>query len=158
MLFRMKRSAGILLFRRLNGETEVMLVHPGGPLWARKDEGAWSVPKGEIGEQEEPEAAARREFFEETGIEICADLVPLTPVRQKSGKLVMVWAAEQDVDPSLVKSNLFEMEWPPRSGRKQSFPEADRAAWFSPAEARKNLIPAQAALIDELEQLLKKIH
>jgi predicted NUDIX family NTP pyrophosphohydrolase len=153
--FPMIKSAGILLYRRTGDEPEVMLVHPGGPYWKNKDEGAWSVPKGEIGEGEQAESAARREFMEETGLGISGGLVPLTPLKQKSGKLVLAWAVEQDADVSSLKSNLFEMEWPPKSGHLQQFPEVDRAQWFSMDEARRRILPGQRAFISELETILQ---
>jgi predicted NUDIX family NTP pyrophosphohydrolase len=145
----MKRSAGILLYNIVDGELRVLLVHPGGPLWAGKDAGVWSIPKGEF-EDEEPLQAAKREFLEETGVEIEGDFVPLSPIRQKSGKMVYAWASEGYIDPSLVKSNTFEMEWPPKSGKKASFPEIDRAEWLSARKAVKKINPAQVALINEL--------
>jgi predicted NUDIX family NTP pyrophosphohydrolase len=129
----------------------VLLVHPGGPFWARRDAGAWSIPKGEHGDAEDPEACARREFEEELGTPLAAtELVDLGTVRQRNGKVVRAWAAEGDLDPAAIRSNTFEMEWPPRSGRTQEFPEVDRAAWFDLATAREKLIPAQAALLDRL--------
>ncbi|MGB0062973.1 MAG: NUDIX domain-containing protein, partial [Terracidiphilus sp.] len=131
-----KQSAGLLLFRRSASPLEVMLVHPGGPFWAKKDEGAWSIPKGEFAEDEDPLAAARREFEEETGRAIAGDFLPLTPVRQSGGKIVYAWAIESDFEASSLKSNTFSMEWPPRSGRREEFPEVDRACWFSLMEAR----------------------
>ena len=145
-------SAGILLHR--NGGTEVLLVHPGGPFWARKDDGVWSIPKGEYDEGEDPRACARREFAEETGTELPDGvLAELGTVRLKSGKVITGYAVAGDLDPATVRSNTFEMEWPPRSGRTQSFPEVDRAAWFGLAEARIKLNPAQAAFVDRLEAL-----
>jgi predicted NUDIX family NTP pyrophosphohydrolase len=143
-----KRSAGILLRR---GD-EVLLVHPGGPFWANKDAGAWSIPKGEYEEGDDPRACALREFEEELGSALPAgtELVELGTVRQKSGKVITAFAAEGDFDPETVTSNTFEMEWPPRSGSMQAFPEVDRAAWFSIAEAREKLNPAQAELLVRL--------
>jgi predicted NUDIX family NTP pyrophosphohydrolase len=144
-------SAGILLFRRTPAGLEVLLVHPGGPYWARKDEGAWSIPKGEHGPGEEPLAAARREFAEETGVALPpGSLVALGEVRQRSGKRVSAWAAEGDLDADAVRSNSFRVQWPPRSGRMQEFPEVDRAAWFGAEEARRRLVTAQAAFVDRL--------
>jgi predicted NUDIX family NTP pyrophosphohydrolase len=150
-------SAGILLWRRApGGAPEVLLVHPGGPFWARKDHGAWSIPKGEHGEGEDPRACALREFAEETGAAPPAGaLADLGTVRLKSGKAVRAFAAPGDVDPAAVRSNTFELEWPPRSGRIQAFPEIDRAAWFGLAEARTRLNPAQAAFVDRLEAQLE---
>jgi predicted NUDIX family NTP pyrophosphohydrolase len=145
-----RTSAGLLLYRRREGALEVLLVHPGGPFWARKDAGAWSIPKGEIDATEEPLAAARREFTEETGFPAEGSFQPLTPVTQASGKIVHAWAVEGDVDPAGLRSNAFSIEWPPRSGRQQSFPEVDRAAWFPLDVARQKINPAQAALLDEL--------
>jgi predicted NUDIX family NTP pyrophosphohydrolase len=148
-------SAGILLHRRGPAGREVLLVHPGGPFWARKDLGAWSIPKGELDDGEDPRACALREFAEETGTHLPAGaLAELGSVKLKSGKLVLAFAAEGDLDPATLVSNTFELEWPPRSGRIQSFPEVDRAAWFALREARERLNPAQAAFVDRLEALL----
>jgi predicted NUDIX family NTP pyrophosphohydrolase len=150
-----KRSAGILLYRRSGGEPEVLLVHPGGPFWAKKDGGAWSIPKGEYDDAEDPQACARREFHEETGTELApGELAELGSVRQKSGKQVTAWAAEGDLDPETVSSNTFEMEWPPRSGSRQAFPEVDRAEWFDLETAREKLNPAQTAFLDRLVERL----
>jgi predicted NUDIX family NTP pyrophosphohydrolase len=149
------RSAGILLFRRPAGTLELLLVHPGGPYWARKDDGAWSIPKGEHADGEDALACARREFEEETGtVPPPGDLVELGEVRQRSGKRVSAWAAEGDLDPESVRSNTFSVEWPPRSGRMQEFPEVDRAGWFGPDDARRLLVPAQAAFVDRLVEHL----
>jgi predicted NUDIX family NTP pyrophosphohydrolase len=146
-------SAGILLYRRRDGALEVLLVHPGGPFWARKDLGAWSIPKGEYDDDEDPRACALREFAEETGTQLPdRALDELGSVRLKSGKLVLAFAVEGDLDPATISSNTFELEWPPRSGRMQSFPEIDRAGWFDPATAREKLNPAQAAFVDRLEE------
>lgn len=147
-------SAGLLLFRKIGPTTEVLLVHPGGPFWAKKDLSAWSIPKGEIPEGESPEATARREFEEELGTRPEGGLIPLGEVRQKAGKVVQAWAIEGNLDVAKVRSNTFEMEWPPRSGKKQSFPEIDRAEFFTLDEARKKINPAQAEFIDRLEKLL----
>lgn len=149
-----KQSAGLLLFRRIESPIEVLLVHPGGPFWARKDEGAWSIPKGEFAEGEDPLQAARREFEEETGRAISGDSLPLTPVRQAGGKVVYAWAIESDFNVSNLKSNTFSMEWPPRSGRHEEFPEVDRACWFSLAEARRKILKGQEPLLIELERKL----
>ena len=158
-----KTSAGILLFRRTGGAApepgiEVLLVHPGGPFWARKDLGAWSVTKGEYAESEDPVACALRELGEELGPTApaldAADLIELGEVRQKGGTTVACWAAEAEFDPATLASNEFELEWPPRSGKRQSFPEVDRAEWFDLAAAREKLIPAQAELIDRLLERL----
>lgn len=147
-----KTSAGILLWRRRE-ELEVFLVHPGGPFWVKKDLGAWSIPKGEIGEGEEPLACAVRELTEETGFTVDGPFVALRPIRQAGGKTVHAWAAEGDCDPAALRSNVFSMEWPPRSGRLQDFPEVDRAAWFELGEARRKILAAQAPLLDELARL-----
>lgn len=147
-------SAGLLLYRRRDGALEVFLVHPGGPFWARKDAGAWSIPKGEIDPTEEPLAAARREFREETGLPAEGHFRPLAPITQAGGKVVQAWAVEGDLDPAALQSNTFDIEWPPRSGRRQSFPEVDRAAWFPLEVARQKINPAQVALLDELAATL----
>jgi len=148
-----KLSAGLLLFRR-SPHIELFLVHPGGPFWARKDDGAWSLPKGEHSEDEDALQAAKREFQEETGIPIDGDFLPLGELRQPSGKLITAWAVEKDVDPALVKSNPFSMEWPPKSGKTQEFPEVDRAAWFPVSQARTKLLKGQVAFINRLAQKL----
>jgi predicted NUDIX family NTP pyrophosphohydrolase len=134
----------------------VFLVHPGGPFWAKKDAGAWTIPKGEVASGESVEATARREFGEETGQALPAGvlLVPLAPIRQAGGKLVQAFAAELNVDASAIRSNTFTMEWPPRSGRVQAFPEVDRAAWFTLDEARAKMLKSQVPLLDELARLL----
>ncbi|MDX6673764.1 MAG: hypothetical protein QOH11_1182 [Solirubrobacteraceae bacterium] len=152
-----RRSAGILLYRLAGREPEVLLVHPGGPFWARKEEGAWSIPKGEYRNDEDPRAAALREFEEELGTAPPDDadaLLELGEVRQRSGKVVTAYALEGDLDASAITSNTFAMEWPPRSGKTQEFPEVDRAGWFAPAEARARLVPAQAELVDRLLERL----
>lgn len=147
------RSAGILLYRRGGDGLEVLLVHPGGPIWARRDAGAWSLPKGEYVDGEDPLAAARREFAEELGVAPPGGpVVELGEIRQKAGKVVRAWALEGDLDPSSAVSNTFELEWPPRSGRLQEFPEVDRAEWFSLARAREKINPAQAELVDRLAE------
>ncbi len=149
------RSGGILLYRHRARGTEVLLVHPGGPYWARKDGGAWSIPKGELEAGEDPRDCALREFAEETGTLLPAgELVELGAVKLKSGKVVLGFAIAGDLDASTVTSNTFELEWPPRSGRKQSFPEIDRAEWFGLQAARAKLNPAQAAFVDRLAALL----
>jgi predicted NUDIX family NTP pyrophosphohydrolase len=145
-----KRSAGILMYRRAGPGVEVLLVHPGGPFWAKKDLGAWSIPKGEYSESEEPRAVALREFEEETGARPRGDLLPLGELVQPSRKVVSAWAVEGDFDVGALKSNMFELEWPPKSGRKASFPEVDRAEWFSPAAARRKILPGQSGFIDRL--------
>jgi predicted NUDIX family NTP pyrophosphohydrolase len=148
------RSAGLLMFRRRPAGAEVLLAHPGGPFWSRRDEASWTLPKGEIGPGEEPLDAARREFLEETGFAGTPPFHLLGELRQKSGKRITAWAFEGDADPAQLVSNLFEMEWPPRSGRLASFPEVDRVRWFGLDEARRKLIAGQAPFIDALEQLL----
>jgi predicted NUDIX family NTP pyrophosphohydrolase len=150
-----RRSAGILLYRVRNGTPEVLLVHPGGPFWAKRDLGAWSIPKGEYEDGEDPRACALRELEEELGTapELGA-LIDVGSVRQKGGKEVVAWAAEGDFDPSALRSNAFELEWPPRSGRRQQFPEVDRAEWFDPTEARQRILPAQAPFLDRLAERL----
>jgi predicted NUDIX family NTP pyrophosphohydrolase len=129
---------------------EVLLVHPGGPYWAKKDDGAWSIPKGEFSDDEEPLAAARREFLEEMGVAPAGEFVPLEPIRQAGGKRVFVWAVESDFDPAALRSNTFSMEWPPRSGRQQLFPEVDRAAWFEIDTATRKILTSQQPLLDQL--------
>jgi predicted NUDIX family NTP pyrophosphohydrolase len=144
-------SAGLLLYRAAAGGTQVLLAHMGGPLWARKDAGAWSIPKGEYGPDEAPLDAARREFTEEIGTPPPAgEPLPLGSVRQRNGKIVTAWALPGDLDVTTVVSNTFEMEWPPRSGRRQQFPEIDRAAWFDVPAARTRIVAAQAEFLDRL--------
>jgi len=145
-----KESAGLLVFRRTSGGLEVLLAHPGGPFWAKKDEGAWSIPKGELAAEEDPLAAALREFEEETGVIIAGTPLALQPVRQPSGKIIRAWALEGDLDPATVKSNTFSLEWPPRSGRQQEFPEIDRVAWLPVEEARRKIVPGQVPLLEQL--------
>ena len=152
-----KQSAGLLLYRRREGRLEVLLVHPGGPLWAQKDVGAWSIPKGEHGLEEDPLAAARREFAEETGFTATGPFLPLTPLKQKSGKLIQAFACEGEADPGDLTSNTFTLEWPPHSGSMKEFPEVDRAAWFPLPEAREKIHPGQAGFLEELARLLGKI-
>jgi len=149
-------SAGILLYRRHAGELQVLLVHPGGPFWANKDEGAWTIPKGEVADGEELLQTALREFEEETGVKPIGKLTPLMPVKQKAGKIVHAWAMEGDLDVSAVKSNSFKMEWPPKSGKYAEFPEIDRAEFFDVPRAMKKINPAQIAFIDELKHSLAK--
>jgi predicted NUDIX family NTP pyrophosphohydrolase len=146
-------SAGLLLFRR-HPRLEVFLAHPGGPFWAGKDDGAWTIPKGLVEPGEDPLEAARREFGEETGLRPVGTFLPLGSVRQKAGKVVHAWACEGDADPRSVTSNTISVEWPYESGRRVSFPEVDRCEWFDPATARAKLNPAQAAFIDRLEAAL----
>jgi predicted NUDIX family NTP pyrophosphohydrolase len=146
-------SAGILLFSPAGDAVEVLLVHPGGPFWAKKDEGAWSIPKGEVGDGEEPLACALRELGEELGVALPLapeDLIELGSVRQKGGKVVHCWAAPGEFDPAELRSNIFTMEWPPRSGTEREFPEVDRAEWFGVERAREKINPAQAEFLDRL--------
>jgi predicted NUDIX family NTP pyrophosphohydrolase len=159
-----KRSAGIVLFRRAGGSSggalEVLLVHPGGPFWARRDAGAWSIPKGEVDADEEERGCALRELEEETGAAFrdagLDALLPLGEVRQKSGKVVRAWALEGDLDADAINcSTTFELEWPPRSGRLETFPEVDRAGWFALAAAREKLLPAQAPFVDRLADAVR---
>lgn len=154
-----KTSAGLLLYRRRDTHVEVFLVHPGGPFWAKKDAAAWSIPKGEIVADEDPLAAAQREFAEETGLSLARaaqDFIALTPVKQKGGKVVQAFAVEVDEEfaTNAIRSNTFSMEWPPRSGRQQEFPEVDRAAWFSLAVAVEKIHTGQLPLLDELRRRL----
>ena len=151
-----KRSAGILLYRKVNHVLQVFLVHPGGPFWKNKDDGAWSVPKGEYEDNEDPLTAAKREFYEETGHDIEEDFIELKPIKQKSGKIVQAWAIEGDIDPANIKSNLFEVEWPPKSGKMKSFAEVDRAGWFTVDEAKVKMNAGQVGLVEELLQLVNK--
>jgi predicted NUDIX family NTP pyrophosphohydrolase len=151
-----KTSAGLLLYRLRRGVPEVFLVHPGGPFWAKRDAGSWSIPKGEADPGEDLLAAARREFQEETGLSVDGDFHALAPVRQPGGKLVHAWAVAADCDAATVRSNTFEMEWPPRSGRRQLFPEIDRAAWFDLPAARAKINRGQLGLLDQLESLIPR--
>ena len=150
-----KISAGLLLYRVRQGAPEVFLVHPGGPFWAKKDAGAWSIPKGEASPGEDLLAAAQREFREETGLDIGGHFRALVPIRQSSGKLVHAWAVEGDCDADAIRSNTFEMEWPPRSGQRQEVPEVDRAAWLDLPTARVKILKGQLGLLDQLERLLE---
>jgi predicted NUDIX family NTP pyrophosphohydrolase len=148
-----RRSAGIALYRRSEPGLEILLVHPGGPLWARRDAGVWSIPKGEYEDGEDPAAAARREFAEELGSPVPeGELIDLGEVKQRSGKLVRAWALGGDLDATTITSNTFALEWPPRSGRTREFPEVDRAEWFTLEEARERINPAQVPLLDRLER------
>lgn len=149
----MKKSAGILLYKMENKDLQIFLVHPGGPFWKNKDLGSWSIPKGEFTD-EEPLQAARREFEEETGLSIQGDFTELRPVKLKSGKLIFAWALQHDIDPSTIKSNTFELEWPPKSGRFQSIPEIDQAGWFPISLALQKINPAQGNLILQLISIL----
>jgi predicted NUDIX family NTP pyrophosphohydrolase len=151
-----KVSAGLLLYRRKSGEVEFLLVHLGGPFWAKKDDGAWFLPKGETNPGEDEKAAAIREFQEETGLEVdpSTKLIPLGTLKHKSGKVVHAWAFEGDCDPTTLHSNTFEMEWPPRSGKKQTFPEIDRAAFFTRAAAEQKMHPAEFEFLSRLVTLI----
>jgi predicted NUDIX family NTP pyrophosphohydrolase len=151
-----RRSAGLLLYRLAGGEPEVLLVHPGGPFWARKDEGAWSIPKGEYEPDEAPLAAAMREFQEETGVALQGTPQPLGDAVQPSRKVVTAFALEGDLDPAMIRSSSFEMEWPPRSGRRATFPEIDRAGWFGLEEAGIKILAGQAVFLDRLLALLRQ--
>jgi predicted NUDIX family NTP pyrophosphohydrolase len=147
-------SAGILLYRRAGTQLEVLLVHPGGPYWRGKDEGAWSIPKGEMAADEDAQDAARREFSEETGIALPGPLEPLGEIRQRGGKRVVAFAVAGDADPLAIKSNSFEIEWPPKSGKLQAFPEIDRAEWFDLSAARAKILEGQRPLLDRLAESL----
>ncbi|MDQ6763196.1 MAG: NUDIX domain-containing protein [Bacteroidota bacterium] len=150
-----KQSAGILLYRKNKNELEVFLVHPGGPFWAKKEAGAWSIPKGEFDDEEDALTAAKRELLEETGISVSGDFIELQPVKLKSGKTVFAWAIEGDADAASIVSNYFEMEWPPHSGKMQSFPEIDKAAWFTIEDAAKKINEMQVGLLLQLEKIVK---
>jgi predicted NUDIX family NTP pyrophosphohydrolase len=149
-----KLSAGILLYRFQSGHLQVFLVHPGGPFWAQKDDGAWSIPKGEYHDGDDLLATARREFREETGSEVTGSFRALSPLTQPSGKVVSAWAVKGDIDASTVKSNTFSLEWPPRSGKTIECPEVDRGAWFDMPTAIQKLQPGQRGFLDQLHQLL----
>lgn len=149
-----KKSAGILAYRWVGQELQVLLVHPGGPFWARKDAGAWSIPKGEFPDDEDPLTAAQREMQEELGILPQGNYMPLTPIRQKSGKQVYAWAVKADIDADKIVSNTFQIEWPPESGKMKEFPEIDKAEWFSLTAAKEKINPAQFAFVTELQHLL----
>lgn len=152
-----KKSAGLLLFRQTAAGLEVLLAHPGGPLWAKKDHGSWSIPKGGIADGEEPLSAAKREFEEEIGFRPDGELLPLTPLRQPGGKLVYAWALRHDFDVTQLTSNLFSMEWPPRSGRQEEFPEVDKAEWFGIETARQKILKGQAGFLDQLLEKLPEV-
>jgi predicted NUDIX family NTP pyrophosphohydrolase len=151
-----KKSAGLLMFRIKNGALELLLCHMGGPFWKKKDSGAWTIPKGEYEEGEEPFDTARREFFEETGFTPEGTFIQLTSLKQSGGKLISAWAFEGDCDVSKLTSNTFEIEWPPHSGKISSFPEIDHAEWFPPDLAREKILKGQIGFIDELCRILKK--
>ena len=148
------KSAGVLAFRTKGHRLEVLLVHPGGPFWRNKDLGAWSIPKGEYGPDEEAEQVARREFREELGVELTGPLSPLGDIRQRGGKVVTAFGAARNIDAAAITSSTFEIEWPPRSGRRQAFPEIDRAEWFELAAARTRINEAQTSLLDQLETIV----
>lgn len=150
-----KQSAGLLLYRRNRDGIEVFLVHPGGPFWSKKDLGAWSIPKGEYKEDEEPLTAAKREFLEETGFTVNGEFVPLGSIRQTGGKIVSVWALEGDCDPEKLVSNFCRMEWPPRSGRMIEIPEVDRGGWFSLSEAQARILPSQSPMLTRLAEKIE---
>jgi predicted NUDIX family NTP pyrophosphohydrolase len=149
-----KVSAGLLLYRKRRGSLEIFLVHPGGPFWANKDDGAWSIPKGELDEGEEPLEAAKREFREETGLVAEGEYQPLEPIRQSGGKIVHAWAVQGDLQPTAVKSNTFSLEWPPGSGKMRKFPEVDRAGWFKIDVAKRKILKSQLGLLEQLENIL----
>src|SRR5258708_536066 len=152
-----KRSAGLLMFRWRGDALEVFLVHPGGPFWARKDAGAWSIPKGEFEQGADPLETARREFLEETGSPVDGKFIALPPLKQRSGKVVHAWAVEGDLDAASIGSNTFSIEWPPRSGKEEEFPEVDKAEWFPISRAREKLLEAQCEFLDELEKKLSTL-
>jgi predicted NUDIX family NTP pyrophosphohydrolase len=149
-----KQSAGVVMFRVKDHELQLFLVHPGGPFWAKKDAGAWSIPKGEYTDDEDPLAVAKREFFEETGFEVAGEFRELNMVKQPGGKRVRAWAVEGECDAESITSNTFTMEWPPKSGRQGEFPEVDRAGWFGIAEAREKILAGQLPFIDQLCELV----
>lgn len=149
-----KQSAGVLLYRLKKNHLEILLVHPGGPFWAKKDLGSWSIPKGEFQEGEDILLAAQREFQEETGLSISGQFKPLSSIKQKGGKVVHAWAIEGDIDQTKIKSNTFKLEWPPKSGKMKEFPEIDKAEWFAVAVAKEKINPGQAVFLDRLVQIL----
>jgi len=151
-----KKSAGVLIYRMNEGILEVFLVHPGGPFWGKKDAGAWSIPKGEFAHDEEPLAAACREFKEEVGVSVQGDFFPLGSVRQSGGKTVYAWAIEHNLDSSRIRSTTFSMEWPPRSGKHREFPEVDRAAWFPAEMAREKMVKGQWKLVERLREKINR--
>ena len=150
-----KKSAGILLYRFQHETLEVLLVHPGGPFWVKKDLGAWSIPKGEFEEDEDPLAAAKREFKEELGVAVSGEFAAMTPVKQKNNKLVYAYAINRDLDVSSIKSNTFEIEWPPKSGKHQEFPEVDKAEWFEFQTAKQKINEAQGEILEELLRMIR---
>jgi predicted NUDIX family NTP pyrophosphohydrolase len=150
-----KKSAGIILYRIVKNSLEVFLVHPGGPFWEKKDDGSWSIPKGLFEANEDPLEAAKREFREETGSDITGGFIALTPLKQRSGTLVYAWAVEGNIDATSVKSNTFSMEWPPHSGREQTFPEVDRGGWFKISQAREKISVGQRGFLEELQKKLE---
>jgi predicted NUDIX family NTP pyrophosphohydrolase len=149
-----KQSAGVLMFRERDRGVEVLLIHPGGPFWAKKDDGAWSIPKGEFGDDEDPLAAARREFEEELGAAVSGEFISLGSIKQGGGKRVHAWAVCGDFDPAMLRSNTFRMEWPPKSGRESEFPEVDRAEWFDLVSARRKILKGQVELVERLEPIV----
>jgi predicted NUDIX family NTP pyrophosphohydrolase len=151
-----KKSAGLLMYRRRHGSLEVFLVHPGGPFWQKKDVGSWSIPKGEYTADEDPLEVAKREFQEETGFKASGKFVPLTSRKQPSGKIITAWAFEGNCNPSTIRSNAFSMEWPPHSGKREEFPEVDRAGWFSIPDAKMKIIEGQSGFVDELVRISKQ--
>src|SRR5579875_1281900 len=146
----MRKSAGIFLYRFQSGLLEVFLVHPGGPFWLNKDAGAWSIPKGEFTDEEAPLAAAKREFAEETGTQLSGNFLQLSPIKQKGGKIVYAWALEGNIDAANIQCNMFQIQWPPNSGQWKTYPEVDKAEWFSIAAAKEKINTAQIELLDEL--------
>ena len=150
-----KNSAGILLHRLRGSGIEVFLVHPGGPFWATRDAGAWSIPKGEFEAGEDPLEAAKREFKEETGFAVAGNFIELTPVKQPGGKVVYAWAVMGDCEADSIKSNTFSLEWPPRSGKRKEFPEVDRAGWFTPEVAREKILKGQLNFLEELKRKIE---
>jgi len=152
-----KKSAGILLYRFTKKILEVLIVHPGGPFWAKKDLGVWSIPKGELNDNENPLDAALREFLEEMGEEISGNFIPMTPIKQSNGKIIYAFALEHDFDALKIKSNMFTMEWPPKSGKQQAFPEIDRGEWFDFTTSKQKLNEYQAAIVDELAKKLNLV-
>jgi len=150
-----RKSAGILFYRVHDQTPEFLLVHPGGPYWTKKDTGAWSIPKGEFTDSEEPLQAALREVDEELGVSVSGDFIPLTPLKQKSGKAIYAWALEYEIDPTAIRSNTVELNWPPGSGSKNQFPEVDKAAWFTIDEARQKINPGQFGFIKELTEKIR---